>query len=99
MTHADLAALPPAAQQDEITRSKESLEKILKAPVRSFALPYGLGTSETTALVREAGFVSSCSSDPDVIMQPPDMFRLPRFAVWDWQRDVFARWLGGLFSL
>src|SRR5262245_28817167 len=64
LTHPCLAALPAAAQRDEIGRGKVRLEGVLGRPVSEFAYPYGRlcdYTRETVGLVKEAGFSLACS--------------------------------------
>lgn len=93
MTHPRLAALPPLEQRQEIQGSKARLEALLDREVVSFAYPHGSSTPETAACVGQAGFVSACSSHPDVVFRGADRFHLPRLGVRDWDGDTFARWL------
>ena len=102
ITHPVLSARPPATQREEIQQSKAHLEEVLGCPVTSFAYPYGRQsdyTTETVALVQEAGFVCACSASADVVRQGADPFRLPRLHVQDWDGDKFTqvllRWLDG----
>lgn len=100
VTHPVLSALPAAAQQAEIQRSKARLEEILGRPVTTFSYPYGSRsdyTPETVALVREAGFACACSSLADVVWRRTDRFQLPRVLVRNWDGDEFARRLGEWF--
>jgi peptidoglycan/xylan/chitin deacetylase (PgdA/CDA1 family) len=94
MSHPDLAGLSLADQRHEIQQSKTRLEEIVGRPVPSFAYPFGSGTSETVALVREAGHEYACSSRPDVVWSDADPLRLPRVVVRDSDGDQFARRLG-----
>jgi len=99
LSHPDLAALSVADQRHEIHHSKARLEEILGRQVASFAYPFGSGTSDTVALVREAGYQYACSSRPDVVWNDADPLRLTRVVVRDSDGDEFARrlryWLGG----
>ena len=102
VTHSVLSKLPPAKQRAEIQGSKNQLEEILGRSVTSFAYPYGSPsdyTSDTIALVREAGFACACSNFAGVVRRGTDGFQLPRLLVRDWDGDEFARrlegWLGG----
>jgi peptidoglycan/xylan/chitin deacetylase (PgdA/CDA1 family) len=101
VTHPSLAALPAALQQDEIQRSKAQLEQILDGPVTSFAYPHGSRrdyTSETVALVREAGFACACASKAGTVGRLTDPFQLPRVQVQDWDAEEFARRLKRWFD-
>ena len=89
-------------QRDEIQRSKNRLEEILDRPVTSFAYPYGTQkdyTTETVALVREAGFVCACSAVEGIVGSSTDRFQFPRVFVQDWEGEEFAKrlsnWLHG----
>jgi peptidoglycan/xylan/chitin deacetylase (PgdA/CDA1 family) len=102
ITHPVLSARPRATQREEIQQSKVHLEEVLGCPVTSFAYPYGRQsdyTTETVALVQEAGFVCACSASADVVRQGADPFRLPRLHVQDWDGEKFTqvllRWLDG----
>jgi len=99
VTHPVLSALPVAVQRSEIRRSKTHLEEILGRSVTGFSYPYGFRadyTSETVAIVREAGFAYACSAFTDVVKRGTDCFQLPRVPVQNWDGEAFARRLGRL---
>jgi len=59
LSHPHLARLPRAEQRREIAESRAHLQAVSGQPVDGFAYPYGSVldyTSETAALVREAGY-------------------------------------------
>ncbi len=102
VTHPTLSALPVASQRDEIQQSKNRLEEVVGRPVTSFAYPYGTQkdyTTETVALVREAGFACACSAVEGIVGSSTDRFQLPRVFVQDWEGEEFAKrlsnWLHG----
>jgi peptidoglycan/xylan/chitin deacetylase (PgdA/CDA1 family) len=98
MTHPVLAALPRAAQVEEISDSKARLENILGRSVASFAYPYGTRndyTDETIATVHAAGFKYACSNFAGTIDRRTDPWQLPRFLVRDWDGEEFARKVHG----
>ena len=92
-THPALAELSHTEQRDEIQQSKAQLEELLERPVTSFSYPNGSASTETRTLVREAGFVSACTSDNDIAWRGSDPLHLPRFWVPDWDGKQFSRWL------
>jgi peptidoglycan/xylan/chitin deacetylase (PgdA/CDA1 family) len=101
VTHPALSGLPPASQRDEILGSKAQLERLLGGTVTSFAYPYGKKTdytAETLEIVRETGFICSCSNIPGVVELRADPFQLPRVHVKNWRRQGIAkqmlRWFG-----
>jgi peptidoglycan/xylan/chitin deacetylase (PgdA/CDA1 family) len=96
VNHPSLSTLPIESQRDEIQRSKAQLEEILGQPVLSFSYPHGGErdyTSETVALVRDAGYVCACNTFSEAVRRRADQFQLPRVQVRDWDGDEFARWL------
>jgi|RhiMetdeSRZDD1v2_1073273.scaffolds.fasta_scaffold135935_3 peptidoglycan/xylan/chitin deacetylase (PgdA/CDA1 family) len=99
MTHPKLADTPAGQQRTEIHQSKQTLEAILNRPVTSFAFPFGSGSPETVAIVRDEGFVCACSTRSDVVSRGADPFGLPRVIVRDWDGERFGRflrwWMGG----
>ncbi|HEX9107683.1 MAG TPA: polysaccharide deacetylase family protein, partial [Longimicrobiales bacterium] len=96
LTHPLLAALPLEEQWREIEASKRRLQSILRAPVDSFAYPYGgrdAFTRETQALVKEAGFALACSTRSARVKRRGNILALPRLAVGNWSARAFRRWL------
>lgn len=99
VTHPILADLPLARQRFEIGQSKAVLEDILGDHVTSFSYPNGSFSSETEAIVGEAGFLCACGNVIDIVWRESNRFHLPRFWVGDWDGETFSRhlkrWLGG----
>ena len=93
VTHASLSTQPIAFQRREIQLSKAYLDDLLGKPVTSFSYPYGDYTSETVALVKEAGFSCACSTKAGVVSSKTDCFQLPRFEVLDWDGEEFEKQL------
>lgn len=91
VTHASLSTQPVAFQRHEIQQSKASLDKLLGNPVTSFSYPYGDYTTETVALVKEAGFSCACSTKAGVVSSKTDSFQLPRLEVLDWDGEEFEK--------
>ncbi|HZS05716.1 MAG TPA: polysaccharide deacetylase family protein [Blastocatellia bacterium] len=93
VTHPLISSLPPAAQSEEISRSRQFLEQTLERPVTSFAYPHGNYAGETVELVRQAGFDRACATRKGVVRAESDLFLLPRFQVRDWGGREFSAWL------
>ena len=96
LTHPVLSQLHPDKQQEEILQGKFRLEEVLGCPINSFSYPYGGRgdyTSETVDMVRKAGFICACTSDPGVIRKGVDLFQLPRVEIHDWNGEEFKRFL------
>ncbi|MEA5567038.1 polysaccharide deacetylase family protein [Anabaena sp. UHCC 0399] len=97
ITHPFLSKLPIVSQRDEIQQSKNHLEEILGHLITSFSYPNGSYTTETTSIVKEAGFTCACSSIVGKVQQHSNFFLLPRFVVEDWDGETFAHWLSRFF--
>jgi len=93
VTHAALSTLASAAQRAEIMQSKLQLEALVERPVLHFAYPFGDQDAETAALVRDAGFRASCTTEAAAVRPRTDPFQLPRIAVGNWDADTLARTL------
>ncbi len=91
VTHPLLSGLPESVQQDEVQRSKITLEESIREPVSSFAYPYGIYTNETVAIIRKAGFDCACSTTSDSVWHGNDRFQLPRVTVEDWDGEEFKQ--------
>lgn len=98
VTHPLLTELSTASQREEIQASKAFLERLIGRPITSFAYPFGasIHSSETAALVREAGFDSACSTIQDAVFRDTDRFQLPRVYVGNWDGEAFQKNLGRL---
>jgi peptidoglycan/xylan/chitin deacetylase (PgdA/CDA1 family) len=96
VTHAALPALAPQAQRHEIAQSKAQLEAMVERPVQHFAYPFGDQSADTAALVRDAGFHSSCTTEHGAVRAGNDLFQLPRIAVGNWNGETFAASLQGI---
>jgi peptidoglycan/xylan/chitin deacetylase (PgdA/CDA1 family) len=95
-SHPHLDTLSVDAARSEIATSKETLEQLLEAPVRSFAYPHGFFSSTVRRLVRECGFVSACAVKNAMSSDADDLFALARLTVRsDTSRAQFNAWLAG----
>ncbi len=99
--HEVLASLPAARQRQEIVEGRATLGRILGRPVRAFSYPYGARsdyTSETVALVQEAGFACACANTHGLVRHGVDTLQLPRVVVRNWSGRIFAKhlrcWMG-----
>lgn len=91
VTHPILKGLAEGVQRSELRESKAQLERLLDRPVESFAYPYGTAAPDTVRLVTDAGFRRACTTAPGTVTPAGDPFRVPRFAVEDWDGDEFLR--------
>src|SRR6185312_11109546 len=91
VTHPALPALSADGQRNEVGASRARLEEILGASVTSFAYPYGALTTESAAIVRDAGFDCACATVSGLVEHGSDRFELPRVQVCDWGAEEFGR--------
>jgi peptidoglycan/xylan/chitin deacetylase (PgdA/CDA1 family) len=91
VSHPLLTEQPIAVQQAEIEQGKSDLEKLLQHPITSFAYPFGAYSSETSSLVKKAGFKYACSTVENSVWHKSDRFSLPRFEVQNWDKAEFER--------
>jgi peptidoglycan/xylan/chitin deacetylase (PgdA/CDA1 family) len=63
-THPLLGRLPAPAIDDELRRSKTSLEEVTGSPVTTFSVPRGLYTRRVGELAAAAGYETVYTSEP-----------------------------------
>jgi peptidoglycan/xylan/chitin deacetylase (PgdA/CDA1 family) len=71
LTHPQLTRLPVAQAREEISASKKKLEDVFGVSVRHFCYPHGDCNEAVAEMVREAGYVSACTTrfgvnNPDI---------------------------------
>ncbi|KAF0221838.1 MAG: polysaccharide [Geobacteraceae bacterium] len=62
VSHRRLTELAPADALTEMRESKRVMEERLEVPVRHFSYPYGEMNEAVVALVREAGYLTACTT-------------------------------------
>lgn len=97
VTHPFLATISPEQQLHEIQQNKVQLEEIFGHAIESFAYPHGNYNSETSEIVRQAGFTCACTTNANIVGKNSDRFQLPRFAVENWNGEEFAKQLSRWF--
>ena len=68
--HSDLAALPEAAAEAEITTSREDLQSLTGQPISDFAYPSGRFTPAVERLVARAGFRDAVTTVQSTVQKP-----------------------------
>lgn len=91
VTHPHLPSLSPTEQQTEMSDSRAALQAILNRPVTSFSYPYGAVDDQTVDLTRSIGFSEATAVHEQTVWDEDNLYRLPRFAVRDWDGDEFER--------
>ena len=80
-THRALPELSDADLEAEVKGSKETLERVLGAPVTSFCYPYGACDDRAAAAVKNAGYRAATVIRGGIQDDFSDAFRLKRVAV------------------
>ena len=81
INHVCLPDIDQDTARKEISGSKAIIEENLGAEVKHFAYPYGLLNEQVVKLVKEAGFVSACSTRSGFNNKSTDMFKLRRIEI------------------
>lgn len=80
-THANMDILKKAQIDAEIVKSKKSLEKDLKIPIKYLAFPKGRYTKPVMEAVKKAGYKMALTMDDGFIKSGTDILRIPRIGV------------------
>jgi peptidoglycan/xylan/chitin deacetylase (PgdA/CDA1 family) len=80
-THAPLTTLPPERALAELTASRDTLTRLLGAPVRVVCYPYGKQNALVRTLARAAGYEAAVIARRRLNTGRTDPFRLARIRV------------------
>ncbi len=97
VTHPILSEISLAAAVDEISRSKATIERRLRLPVKLFAYPNGRREDYSEAVkgaLKEAGFLCAVTTIWGTNDVDSDPFELRRVGIWDIDRRLCALKLG-----
>jgi peptidoglycan/xylan/chitin deacetylase (PgdA/CDA1 family) len=101
MTHPILTRVAPEVARREIAASKQTLQEMIGADVRSFAYPNGRPVRDYdrthVALVAEAGFELAVSSAWGAATAQSDRMQIPRVGPWDRGARRYAARLAGAY--
>lgn len=83
MTHINMATTPAADKRKELIESRDQLESLSGAPVRSFAYPFGIYGSDDVALAAECGYETAVTTRDGIDLRSPrpDALQLKRIKV------------------
>jgi peptidoglycan/xylan/chitin deacetylase (PgdA/CDA1 family) len=81
VTHADLTTLDDEALAAEVAGSRAELRRIFRAPVDSFAYPYGRHDAAVRTAVRDAGFQTATTTRSGAASADDDPHALDRIIV------------------
>jgi peptidoglycan/xylan/chitin deacetylase (PgdA/CDA1 family) len=94
-THRPLDCLAPAAVRHEIVASRDRLQACLRAPVTSFAYPYGYHSRAVRQAVIDGGYTSACAVKNALSHPGDDVFAIARVLV---ERDTGAAGIDDLLA-
>jgi peptidoglycan/xylan/chitin deacetylase (PgdA/CDA1 family) len=80
-SHPKLTKLSETKQQNEIAKSKATLEEKLSVPVRYFAYPYGLYNDQVVKEVKESGFNLAVGLEKGKVQRIENIYTLKRYLV------------------
>jgi len=90
--HKRLTELKNAEILRELTTSRDTLGDILGIAPKSFAYPYGAWNERCEKMVKDAGFLSACTTRTGWALRDRNQYRLRRIAVFNSDNtSVFAR--------
>jgi peptidoglycan/xylan/chitin deacetylase (PgdA/CDA1 family) len=89
--HPRLPLLSRSEQATEITQSRADCQRILGAAPASFAFPNGQYDRTSIEVVRAAGFVFACTSQPDLAWASGDPLQIPRVSVRNYSGEALWR--------
>lgn len=101
LAHAYLPALSANEQKREIHASKKIIEGKLRHPVNNFCYPSGGFTPLAKEEVREAGYLSACTTNRGYDRFNRDVYELKRIRIGDKDVTPFFLWvkLSGYYNL
>ena len=80
-THPDLSVLTDKEMEREIIRSKEIIEDKIGKPVHHFCYPFGRFNLKTKEILKQAGYLTSCTTQKGQNFSDCDLFELNRIVV------------------
>jgi peptidoglycan/xylan/chitin deacetylase (PgdA/CDA1 family) len=80
-THSNLTRCTPEQLHDEVLNSKKIIEDKLSKQVQHFCYPFGKTNDQVVDMVREAGYITACTTRPGRVLRGTDSLRLPRLKV------------------
>jgi peptidoglycan/xylan/chitin deacetylase (PgdA/CDA1 family) len=87
VTHPVLTNLPLEQARWEIAQSKKHIEEKLGKEVTAFAYPFGPFNAEIAGLVKESGFISAVTTEPELVNRKANPYELGRIgAVGDFNK-------------
>lgn len=95
-THPSLPSVAPDDRRQEIAGCRDDLERLLAAPVRTFAYPFGDYDPDVKRIVQEAGYDGACCSRSGINEPGAPLYELRRVEVrgsdswWSFVRMVWT---------
>ena len=94
VNHPILACTEDAVAREEIANGKETLESIIRSPVRAFAYPNGKPLQDYllkhVEMVKDLGFEAAVSTSRGAAKNSSNIYQLPRIGPWDQKKARFT---------
>lgn len=98
-SHVELGRLNESQQESEIAECKRVLERLVGRDVTAFSYPHGSTSVASRQILERLGFLSGCTSVPDVVRRGTERLLLPRLWVSNVDGETLSRqlrtWFGG----
>jgi len=92
--HTVLTTLTPGDAREQVQQGRETLERLIGHPVRSFAYPNGRPLRDYdaghAAMLKDLNFEAAVSTAAGVARPGSDLFQLPRYTPWGRSMTMFA---------
>lgn len=90
VTHSPLPGLSAPEKREELTESRNTLERVLGKPVGALAYPHGEYDADTLALAGKLGYSMAYGTKVPKFPDLPGTFQVPRKMVQNWNVEEFA---------
>ncbi len=97
-SHVELGRLSESQQESEIAECKRVLERLVGRSVTAFSYPHGSTPVASRQILERLGFLSGCTSVPDVVRRGTEPLRLPRLWVSNVDGETLSRQLRTWFG-
>jgi peptidoglycan/xylan/chitin deacetylase (PgdA/CDA1 family) len=91
MNHTNLSRVSFEIQKNEIEGSKKKIESLIGKRIFSLSYPHGAYGTETINIVKNAGYICSCTNTEGIISKSTNRFLLPRIHIVDCNGEVFEK--------
>lgn len=81
LNHLDLTSLTSFQIKNEVKKSKEKLENLLRTGIKSFCYPYGRYNEKIIKEIKKAGYGCACAVESDNFFTTDNLYKLRRIFI------------------